>query len=164
MTPSLLRMPSPIGRLELSGDGDVVTAVLVERGGVLPRDSEPERPDRILTRAARQLDQYFAGRRTRFDVPMARAGTAFQRAVWDGLLETGFGATISYGALGRRAGFPTAGRAVGRAIGANPLPLLVPCHRVLGSDGRITGYSVGEGIVTKRWLLGHEGVLLAGVA
>ena len=85
-------------------------------------------------------------------------GTAFQRAVWEQLVELQWGEVISYGELGRGTGRATAGRAVGGAVGANPVPIIVPCHRVLGANGVITGYSGGEGIPTKSWLLDHEGI------
>src|SRR6185312_1747819 len=93
-----------------------------------------------------------------FDVPVEVEGTTFQKEVWQQLSEIEFGEVVSYGYLGNVTGRATAGRAVGGAVGANPVPIIVPCHRVLASDGRITGYSGGEGIPTKRWLLEHEGI------
>lgn len=160
MTPvtSLKRLPSPVGRLELSGDGEHVVALVIEQEGSLPRDAEPERPDAVLDAASRQLEEYFAGVRTVFELPLAPAGTPFQRAVWEELSRVPHGETTTYGALGSAVGRPTAGRAVGGAIGANPLPILVGCHRVLSSDGRITGYTGGDGVATKRMLLALEGV------
>lgn len=155
---SLRRLDSPIGRLELSGNGTAVTALAIERGGVLPRDGETEASDAVLDAAAAQLEEYFAGSRGTFDVPLALAGTAFQLAVWEQLSRLDVGEFVSYGDLGRGTGRATAGRAVGGAVGANPIPLLVPCHRVLGQGGTITGYSGGEGIPTKAWLLAHEGI------
>ncbi len=109
-------------------------------------------------RAVGQLEEYFAGHRRDFDLPISLAGTAFQLAVWEQLVALDWGEVISYGDLGQATGRATAGRAVGGAVGANPIPIIVPCHRVLGSDGRITGYSGGEGIPTKSWLLAHEGI------
>jgi len=155
---ALLRMPSPIGRLEIVGDGSAIVSLAIERGGVLPHDALPEAPDAVVETAATQLAQYFAGERREFDVPVHLTGTDFQRAVWQQIARLGFGEVASYGELGRGTGRATAGRAVGGAVGANPVPLLVPCHRVLGSDGMITGYSGGEGIPTKSWLLAHEGI------
>lgn len=154
----LLRMPSPIGRLELESDGVAVVSLTIERDGSLPRDAEPERPDQVLERAAAQLAEYFAGTRREFDVPVRTDGSAFREAVWRGLRRLPFGEVASYGELGMGTGRATAGRAVGGAVGANPVPLLIPCHRVLAADGRITGYSAGEGVVTKAWLLRHEGI------
>jgi methylated-DNA-[protein]-cysteine S-methyltransferase len=162
MTPepsaSLRRIDSPIGRIELAGDGTAVTRLTIERGGRLPSDHEPERSDAVLDQAAAELAEYFAGERHDFDVPVALPGTAFQRDIWERLQSIPFGEVVGYGALGLATGRPTAGRAVGGAVGANPVPLLVPCHRVLAANGRITGYSAGEGVVTKAWLLDHEGI------
>lgn len=155
---ALRRMPSPIGRIEVVGDGAAVVGLSIERDGMLPHDELPEAPDAIVDAAIAQLEQYFAGERRDFDVPVSLAGTHFQQAVWQQISGLGFGEIASYGDLGRGTGRATAGRAVGGAVGANPVPILVPCHRVLGSDGMITGYSGGEGIPTKSWLLAHEGI------
>lgn len=157
-TPSLRRIDSPIGRIELTGDGTAVTRLVIERDGRLPRDDEPEQADAVLDAAAAQLDEYFDGRRREFDVPLVLAGTAFQRAIWNELAQLDFGQVASYGELGLATGRATAGRAVGGAVGANPIPILVPCHRVLATNGRITGYSGGNGIPTKVWLLDHESI------
>ena len=154
----LRRMDSPIGRLEIVGNGEAITSLSIERDGALPHDEFPEQSDRILDRAVAQLEEYFAGHRHDFDLPVSLAGTAFQLAVWEQLVDLEFGEVVSYGELGLATGRSTAGRAVGGAVGANPIPIIVPCHRVLGSDGRITGYSGGEGIPTKAWLLEHEGI------
>ena len=155
---SLRRVDSPIGRIELVGDGAAVTSLSTERAGHLPLEALPEHSDSVLDRAATQLGEYFSGARQTFDVPVALAGTEFQKAVWAQLDELPFGAVISYGEIGLATGRPTAGRAVGGAIGANPVPIIVPCHRVLASNHRITGYSGGNGIPTKAWLLDHEGI------
>ncbi len=104
--------------------------------------------------ARRQLDAYFAGTRTTFDVPLAADGTAFQRTVWRALSAIGYGETISYGELARRIGAPNAVRAVGLANGRNPISIVVPCHRVIGADGSMTGY--GGGLERKVFLLGLE--------
>jgi len=155
---ALRRIDSPIGRIEIVGDGAAVVALSIERDGMLPHDESPEAPDDVLDRAVAQLEEYFAGHRRDFDVPVNLAGTAFQLSVWEQLVDLEWGEVVSYGDLGRGTGRPTAGRAVGGAVGANPIPIIVPCHRVLGSDGTITGYSGGEGIPTKSWLLAHEGI------
>ena len=100
------------------------------------------------------MGAYFAGELTRFDLRLHLAGTAFQNAVWAALCDIPFGETVSYGALASRIGKPMASRAVGAANGANPLPIVVPCHRVIGADKSLTGF--GGGIETKRFLLAHE--------
>lgn len=152
----LIRLDSPIGRLELLGDDLAVTALTIERAGVLPHDDEPERSNPVLEAARAQLLEYFAGTRTTFDVPVRLVGTPFQEAVWAELVRLGWGEATSYGALAAAVGKPGSARAIGGAVGANPVPILIGCHRVLASDGRITGYSGGDGIPTKLWLLGHE--------
>jgi len=154
----LRRMPSPIGRIEIVSNGEAIVSLTIERDGTLPDDELPERPDAILDRAVVQLEEYFSGHRHDFDLPVSLAGTAFQLAVWEQLVALDWGEVISYGELGQATGRASAGRAVGGAVGANPVPIIVPCHRVLGADGRITGYSGGEGIPTKSWLLAHEGI------
>ena len=154
----LRRLPSPIGRIELTGDGTAVTSLTIEKAGHLPLEEQPELSDAVLDAAAAQLDEYFAGTRTAFDVPVKLIGTEFQKAVWAELASLDFGEFISYGDLGRSTGRPSAGRAVGGAVGANPVPIIVPCHRVLASNHRITGYSGGNGVPTKIWLLEHEGI------
>ncbi|MBN9150016.1 MAG: methylated-DNA--[protein]-cysteine S-methyltransferase [Micrococcales bacterium] len=157
----LVRTHTPIGRLELVSDGAALTTLTIERDGSLPFEAMPEHSNRVLDRAVKQLGEYFAGRRRSFSVPLAARGTPFQHAIWDQLTALGWGEVTTYGELGMGTGRATAGRAVGGAIGANPIPIIVPCHRVLGSDGKITGYSGGRGIPTKLWLLEHEGILLA---
>jgi methylated-DNA-[protein]-cysteine S-methyltransferase len=155
----LVRVPSPIGDLELTSDGDAVTSLSIERDGHLPLEGLPERTNDVLDTAKRQLAEYFAGERRTFDVPVRLTGTSFQKAVWNELASIAWGEVASYGTIGIATGRPTAGRAVGGAVGANPVPILIPCHRVLASDGRITGYSGGNGIPTKAWLLDHEGIV-----
>lgn len=152
----LTRLDSPIGRIELLGDDVAVTALAIERDGALPHDDRPEHSNEVLDEARRQLGEYFAGTRTEFDVPVRLVGTPFQESVWAELERLGWGEAISYGALAAAVGKPGSARAIGGAVGANPVPIIVGCHRVLASDGRITGYSGGNGIPTKLWLLGHE--------
>jgi methylated-DNA-[protein]-cysteine S-methyltransferase len=115
---------------------------------------EWRRDDSLFAEAFRQLRAYFAGELTQFDLPLRFAGTSFQCKVWTALCEIPFGEVVSYGALASRIGKPTASRAVGGANGANPLPIVVPCHRVIGSDRSLTGF--GGGIEIKRFLLSHE--------
>ncbi len=156
--PPLRRVDSPIGRIELIGNGSAVVSLTIERDGSLPHDGDKERSDAVLDRAATQLSEYFSGTRTTFDVPVTLRGTEFQKEVWGRLGELEFGEVTSYGELGLSTGRATAGRAVGGAVGANPVPILIPCHRVLATNNRITGYSAGNGVPTKVWLLNHEGI------
>ena len=155
---AFLRIDSPIGRIEITGDGEAVTSLTIENEGRLPLDGVPDRPDAVLEHAARQLAEYFDGSRRDFDVPVRRRGTAFQQAIWEQIDRIPFGEVVSYGEMGLVATGRPAGRAVGGAVGANPVPIIVPCHRVLAGNGVITGYSAGEGIATKAWLLDHEGI------
>lgn len=159
VSPSYLRrIPSPIGRIEITSDGEHITSLAIERDGHLPHEEQPEHSTPVLETAITQLDEYFAGARHDFDVPVLLVGTEFQKAVWAELNTLPFGAVASYGSVGLATGRPTAGRAVGGAVGANPVPIIVPCHRILAANGRITGYSAGEGVATKSWLLAHEGI------
>ncbi len=112
------------------------------------------RDEALFTEARRQLDEYFDGRRASFSLAIDPAGTPFQRAVWAKLLDVPCGETTSYGALAVGLGRPRAGRAVGAANGANPISIVIPCHRVVGATGGLTGY--GWGVEKKSWLLGHE--------
>jgi len=156
---NVLEMDSPAGRIRIVGDGDAIRAI-----HILARADAPSAPlagsdDPVLARAAEQLEEYFGGTRWDFDLPIAPIGTPFQRAVWDRIAGIPWGHAISYGRLGADLGLePTASRAVGTAVGANPITLVIPCHRVLASDGRITGYSGGDGVPTKQLLLDHEGI------
>jgi methylated-DNA-[protein]-cysteine S-methyltransferase len=155
----VVRMSSPIGRIEITSDGEAITSLAIEHRGVLPYDFLPESTTPVLDTAVAQLREYFAGDRHDFDVPVRLEGTPFQQAVWGELRALEWGVVASYGSVGLATGRPTAGRAVGGAVGANPVPIIVPCHRILAADGRITGYSAGEGIATKSWLLDHEGIV-----
>lgn len=152
------RIDSPIGRIELGSDGTALTSLSIERGGILPWDDSPELSTAVLDETAQQLAEYFAGERREFGVPFALSGTPFQQSVWAELQKIPWGQVSSYGSIGLATGRATAGRAVGGAIGANPIPIVVGCHRVLASNQKITGYSGGNGIPTKVWLLDHEGI------
>jgi len=157
----LVRTTSPIGRLELTSDGESITSLSIERDGSLPHDDRPESSTAVLETAVEQLAEYFAGERKEFQLPLHAHGTPFQEHVWEQLQRLDFGEHVSYGELGVLVGRPGSARAVGGAVGANPLPILIGCHRVLASNGAVTGYSGGEGVPTKLWLLAHEGITLA---
>ena len=146
---------SPIGRLMLAMDGQGLRHIDFERGKY-PTEIGPdwERGRGALHEVRSQLTAYFSGRLTTFDLPLAPNGTEFQQQVWLELLRIPYGATTSYGEIARRLGDPTASRAVGAANGRNPLPIVVPCHRVVGADGSLTGF--GGGLPVKRFLLDLE--------
>lgn len=146
---------SPIGPLLLVASRRGMRRIEFPRNGrvTMPDYGLPQDAARLAD-VAGQLRAYFAGERTTFDVARDAEGTAFQHEVWNALCEIPLGETISYGELARRLGRPAASRAVGAANGANPLPIVVPCHRVIGSDGSLTGF--GGGLPAKRWLLDHE--------
>ena len=148
-------LDSPIGALPCARDDIGITMLLLPqgRGGARPAP-DWVRDDAAFADAQTQLGEYFAGERTEFDLPLHLLGTAFQRRVWTALLAIPFGETTSYGALAARLGLVNAARAVGWANGQNPVPIVVPCHRVIGADGSLTGY--GGGLDAKRWLLSHE--------
>jgi methylated-DNA-[protein]-cysteine S-methyltransferase len=154
----LRRIDSPVGRLELTSDGTSITFLTIERNGHLPLEELAENSTSVIDLAVKQLQEYFEGKRRTFTLPTAPRGTGFQRQIWAGLSAVPWGAATTYGELGASTGRATAGRAVGGAVGANPLPIIVPCHRVLASNGKITGYSGGNGVPTKVWLLEHEGI------
>ncbi|MEU9445693.1 methylated-DNA--[protein]-cysteine S-methyltransferase [Streptomyces sp. NPDC048304] len=154
--------PSPLGDLLLTGtvspDGLTLTSLGMPGQRGAPAVRPHDRDDAPFAEAHRQLDAYFAGRRTRFTLPLAATGTPFQRAVWQAVEDIPYGTTATYGELAARLGVPRAElRAVGRALGANPLLLVRPCHRVIGADGTMRGYA--GGVERKRWLLTHEGAL-----
>jgi methylated-DNA-[protein]-cysteine S-methyltransferase len=150
---------SPIGRLLLAADEAGLRRIEFPEGRHPQEPHADWREARApFTEALRQLDAYFAGTLRRFELPLAPAGTPFQLAVWHALCDIPYGQTLSYGALALRLGKPGASRAVGLANGRNPLPIVVPCHRVIGSDGSLTGF--GGGLPTKRHLLRLEGVQL----
>ena len=148
---------SPVGRLKLVASDAGLAAILWENdrpGRVqLPIEAEDRRHP-VLVETERQLQEYFSGRRTAFALPLDVAGTVFQRQVWQALLTIPFGETRSYGQIARQIGKPAAVRAVGAANGANPIAVFLPCHRVIGADGSLTGY--GGGLELKRALLSLE--------
>jgi methylated-DNA-[protein]-cysteine S-methyltransferase len=151
---------SPIGPLRLVGDGDSLTGVYMDGHQPAPvLDDVVEDAGGVFPAAAAQLERYFAGESRAFDVPVALHGTPFQRAVWEELLSIPYGSTATYGELAARLGRPSASRAVGAATGRNPVSIVVPCHRVVGSSGALTGYA--GGVPRKRALLTLEGALLS---
>lgn len=146
---------SPIGELLLVGDGEALHRISMQEATPLQVDPAWKRSHTALKPVAKQLAEYFAGRRRGFDVPLAEAGTPFQRDVWSAVRAIAYGETATYGEIAAQVGRPTAVRAVGAANGRNPIPLIVPCHRVIGSGGSLTGY--GGGVERKRLLLELEG-------
>ncbi len=156
-------LPSPIGELLLVSDGSSLTTMhMPAPGRKLHIHPDWQRDDSCLRTVREQLTEYFAGERTTFDLPLAPEGTSFQRRVWAELCRIPYGTTISYAELARRVGQPGAARAVGAANGRNPIGIIVPCHRVIGADGTLTGF--GAGINRKRWLLKHEAKVLSTVS
>jgi methylated-DNA-[protein]-cysteine S-methyltransferase len=149
-------LDTPIGTLLIAGDTAAVRCIMFPQLGraAKPEPEWQESQHGPVGEAARQLREYFAGKRSEFDLPLAPEGTAFQRSVWRQLQEIPYGETISYGELARRVGNPKASRAVGSANGANPLPIVIPCHRVIAGDGTLGGF--GGGLPTKQTLLALE--------
>ncbi|GAB3389229.1 methylated-DNA--[protein]-cysteine S-methyltransferase [Lysobacter fragariae] len=153
---------SPVGPLLIAGNNDGLQLIEFHA----PRHPMSGGPDwhegdvAVLRQVQEQLGEYFAGERRDFDLPLAPRGTDFQRQVWWELANIPFGGTISYSELATRVGRPTATRAVGAANGRNPLPIVLPCHRVIGADGSLTGF--GGGLPTKQFLLQLEGALPRG--
>ncbi|TMD20800.1 MAG: methylated-DNA--[protein]-cysteine S-methyltransferase [Chloroflexi bacterium] len=155
---------TPVGELTLVASDHGLRAVVwptssLKRAGVTGRPHRnPDHP--ILKSTIRQLDEYFAGERTAFDIAVDLEGTRFQVAAWRSLAQIPFGSTTTYGRQAATLGIPTAARAIGAANGANPVCIVLPCHRVIGSDGSLTGF--GGGLEVKQWLLEHEARVLAG--
>lgn len=149
-------LETPIGTLLIAGDEEAVRHI------EFPKNGKPARPEASwcessrgpVAEAVRQLRQYFEGKRERFDLPLAPQGTDFQRDVWRTLQDIPYGQTISYGELAKRVGNPRASRAVGAANGQNPIPIVIPCHRVIGVNGKLTGF--GGGLPVKEALLELE--------
>ena len=157
-------LPSPVGLLTLVATDTALCELSWDPSLVVGRRTladtalvDPRHP--VLVQAVRELTEYFAGERREFEVAAVTAGTPFQQVVWGALRTIPYGETISYGEQARRIGRPTAVRAVGGANGRNPVAIIVPCHRVVGADGSLTGF--GGGMDAKRWLLGHEQGVLA---
>jgi len=152
-------MQSPVGELRLIAGERGLRAILwgaedAERIASIDRDELVEGSTPVLDEAVSQLEEYFAGTRREFDLPLDPAGTAFQQSAWNVLRTIPYGTTISYGQQAEQLGDPNKARAVGAANGKNPLSIVVPCHRVVGSNGQLTGFA--GGLDVKSWLLDHE--------
>ncbi len=146
---------SPIGPLLLVGDTTGIRHIIFPSGkGHRKPDKNWQANPAGFDDLRRQLDDYFAGSLQQFTIPVAPSGTGFQLQVWQQLQKLEYGQTCSYGQLAKNIGNPAACRAVGAANGANPIPIIIPCHRVIGATGKLTGF--GGGIATKQWLLAHE--------
>lgn len=163
MTRYFTTMGSPVGELMLTSDGEALTGLFMEEHAGGPRNG-PEagwkREAAPFRDAVAQLRAYFAGESESFTLPLAPVGTDFQKKVWAALAAIPYGETRSYGEVAQGIGQRGASRAVGLANGSNPISIIVPCHRVIGANGTLTGY--GGGLERKRWLLEHEGALVAG--
>jgi O-6-methylguanine DNA methyltransferase len=160
-------LKTPIGTLQVGASEAAVLYIELPRRRGSELRFERWLHDRLLSRgdtpvlraALAQLREYFAGKRRSFDLPVEPAGTEFQQCVWSIVAAIPFGETVSYGGIAEQLGSPEKARAVGAAVGANPIPIIIPCHRVIGSDGSLIGY--GGGLRMKVWLLRHEHTLLA---
>lgn len=164
MTDCTTYYASPIGSLTISSDGNVITGILYPDAGHSGEQysvsSGSELPE-VVQQCIRQLDEYFAGKRRGFNVPVAQKGTSFQQSVWKGLNDISYGATWSYLNLARHIGNEKSIRAVGTANSKNQISIIVPCHRVIGANGNLTGYA-GD-LWRKKWLLEHEQHVAHGV-
>jgi methylated-DNA-[protein]-cysteine S-methyltransferase len=148
---TMMTIHCPLGGLRLYAESDELVGVdLPDHVG----PASAEQPTDVLVLTAAQLAEYFAGKRRVFDLPLGPRGSDFQVGVWRALMRIPYGETCSYGDIARSIGRPDASRAVGAANGRNPIPIIVPCHRVIGANGSLTGY--GGGLPVKRWLLDHE--------
>lgn len=140
--------PSPLGIMKIIGNDSCISEIqFVDRGG-------ESNPNELLERAVIQMEEYFAGKRKKFDLPVKQDGTAFQQSVWEILQAIPYGTSITYGEIAKRLGDKNLVRAVGSANGQNKIPIIIPCHRVIGHDGKLVGFAYG--IERKRYLLNHE--------
>jgi methylated-DNA-[protein]-cysteine S-methyltransferase len=144
---------SPIGLIEITAEEVAITGL-----NFVKEAKQPEKPSQLIQKTKQQLSEYFTGSRRDFDLPISFEGTAFQKLVWQHLVTIPYGRLDSYANVAQAIGRPDAVRAVGAANGQNPISIIAPCHRVIGSDGDLTGY--GGGLWRKEWLLKHEGALL----
>lgn len=168
MNVAVRQFDSPLGTISISATGGEIISLQIGSDTKSPanRVAQPSRLSEAgrvsnheaLNLAEQQLSEYFLGHRREFELPLRLSGTDFQRRVWSKLAEIPFGQVSSYGELAGAIDLPRAARAIGGAVGANPVPIIIGCHRVLATDGALTGYSGGSGLATKRWLLAHEGI------
>jgi methylated-DNA-[protein]-cysteine S-methyltransferase len=155
MTTCYTYLDTPLGPMLVRGDGDFLTGLFMPSHKGMPGpDASWHRTDAPFAAVRAQLAEYFAGIRQEFDVPLKLGGTPFQQRVWQELTRIPFGVTITYAELAKRVSKPAAARAVGHANGRNPVAILVPCHRVIGANGKLTGYAAGTD--KKQWLLAWE--------
>ena len=150
---------SPLGQLRLFCEDEALVGLYFEEHSPAPRDDSGKSDARPFRETIQQLESFFAGERTEFDLRVEFAGTTFQKEVWSALRSIPFGETTTYGKIASKSGRASAVRAVGAAVGRNPLSVIVPCHRVLGANGTLTGFA--GGVERKRWLLDHEKSVLA---
>jgi methylated-DNA-[protein]-cysteine S-methyltransferase len=143
---------SPLGTLKIHSDGKAITSILFLEDDKFETYQLPS--NEVIVECIKQLNEYFTGFRKEFSVPLNPSGTEFQHKVWGQVTQIPYGETLSYGAIASAMGDPKLNRAVGMANGTNPIPIIIPCHRVIGSDGSLTGYA--GGLDRKRWLLNHE--------
>lgn len=148
-SPFYTYLSTPLGLVEIGASENAIVSLFF-----CSEKEHEETATPLLEQARQQLDEYFSGSRTEFDLPLSFAGTPFQVSVWNTLQSIPYGQTVSYGQVAQSIGRPSAVRAVGAANGQNPVSIIVPCHRVIGADGSLTGY--GGGLWRKEWLLGHE--------
>lgn len=151
---------SPLGKILVTADGEYITGIYFEGQKYFPKDLsgfKKTSKSEVIRVCGRQLDEYFAGARTTFDLPLQPAGTLFQRQVWSALRKIASGKTATYGAIANKVGKPAASRAVGAAVGRNPISVVIPCHRVVGASGSLTGYA--GGLERKKALLSLEGTI-----
>ncbi|MBD3668902.1 MAG: methylated-DNA--[protein]-cysteine S-methyltransferase [Kangiella sp.] len=149
--------PCPFGTLHIYADEHHLKAVLFEPWEKISSNTLQVKGNAVIEKTQRQLDEYFEGQRKEFDLPIAVDGTKFQQTVWQTLCDIPFGQTWNYGQLAKAIGNKNASRAVGAANGKNPISIIVPCHRVIGANGTLTGYA--GGLKIKEWLLRHEGII-----
>ncbi len=142
---------TPAGEISVTANEEVIIKIGFGKADL-------ERPNSLTQKACDQLEEYFDGKRTEFNLPIEARGTDFQKSVWAELIKIPAGETKSYGEIARLVGKPKAARAVGGAVGSNPIAVVIPCHRVMSTNGAITGYTGGNGVITKRQLLDLEGV------
>lgn len=148
-----MHYPSPVGTLTLVGEGDTLTGLWLEKDR--PAELPPEGYAPVFDRAVKWLDGYFHGQPLEIDFDLCPAGTPFQKTVWEILLTVPFGQTRTYGSVAKELGQKMSSQAVGGAVGRNPISIIIPCHRIVGGGGKLTGYA--GGLEAKAWLLRHEG-------